>query len=226
MMSHRLHSTIVFSLGVLAASLCGCQNADNTWLYTGRDESPPAPAPSHPYVYPADAPAMDVGDLQRYLTRYQGKTVVLDVWAGWNRRCREEMISLTQLQTESGTNGRVQVVSCNLDSPALWKDHTVPILHGASANYPCLVIKKEAQGDLRNWLAHAWGNDLPARFIFGSDGQVRRAYFGNESIEACVADARGEASSPPPDAPIPEETVAAPTIEPEPQAVGTMEIDP
>lgn len=226
-MSQRLRFTpgsIV--LLALAASSCGCKHADNTWLVTGRDESPPAPAPSHAYVYPAESPAMDVADLQRYLARYQGKTVVLDVWAGWNRRCREEMISLTQLQTESGPNGLTQVVSINLDSPALWKDHTVPILYGASANFPCLVIRKEAQGELRNWLGHAWGYDLPARFIVGPEGQVRRAYFGNESIDACLADARGEASTTPEPVTEPENTVSAPPVSPEPQAVGTMQIDP
>ena len=228
MMSQRLKFAPGLTILVLLVSFCGCKHADNTWLVTGRDESPPAPAPAHPYVYPADAPAMDVGDLQRYLTRYEGKTVVLDVWAGWNRRCREEMISLTQMQTESGTNGSVQVVSCNLDSPALWKDHTVPILPGASANFPCMVIRKEAQGELRYWLGHAWGNDLPARFIIGPDGQVRRAFFGNESIEACVADARGEGSTTPP-SPEPKGTVSTPPdepIEPQEQAVGTMQIDP
>ena len=223
MMSQRLNVTPGLAMLISLASFCGCKHADNTWLVTGRDESPPAPAPAHPYVYPADPPAMDVADLQRYLSRYQGKTVVLDVWAGWNRRCREEMISLTQLQAESGSTGSVQVVSCNLDSPALWKDHTVPILHGASANFPCMVIRKDAQENLRNWLAHAWGNDLPARFIIGPDGQVRRAYFGDESIEACLADARGEASSPPPE---PKETVSTPPTETDSQAVGTMQIDP
>lgn len=210
---------------VFTAMLCGCQNADNTWLYAGRDESPAAPAPAFPYVYPADAPAMDVADLQRFLSRYEGKTVVLDVWAGWNRRCREEMISLTQLQAENGPSGGVQVVSCNLDSPDLWKNHTVPILHGASANFPCLVVKRESQGELRNWLGHAWGNDLPARFIIGADGKVRRAYFGNESIDACLADARGEGSSPSPSLE-PEETVSTPPTEPGDHTVGTMQIDP
>lgn len=227
MMSQRIGSAQLFALLIpVAALLAGCRHADNTWLVTGRDESPPAPAPSHPYVYPATAPAMDVADLQRYLSRYRGKTVVLDVWAGWNRRCREEMISLTQLQTESGPNGGTQVVSVNLDSPALWKDHTVPILHGASANFPCLVIRGESQGELRNWLGHAWGFDLPARFIIGPDGQVRRAYYGNESIETCLADARGEGSPMPPPSREPEETVGTPPTEPGRQAVGTMQIDP
>lgn len=210
----------------LSTGAIGCKHADNTWLVTGRDESPPAPAPSHPYAYPADAPAMDVADLQRYLSRYEGKTVVLDVWAGWNRRCREEMISLTQLQTESGTNGSVQVVSCNIDSPALWKDHTVPILHGASANFPCLVIRKEAHSELRSWLGHAWGYDLPARFIIGADGKVRRAYFGNESIDACLADARGEPTSTPPVEQEPQETVSTPPVESHSDTVEVMHIDP
>lgn len=228
MMSQRLNSTCGLSLLIpIVAALAGCKHADNTWLVTGRDESPPAPAPAHPYVYPANPPAMDVADLQRYLTRYEGRTVVLDVWAGWNRRCREEMISLTQLQTESGPNGATQVVSVNIDSPALWKDHTVPILHGASANFPCLVIRKEAQGELRNWLGHAWGYDLPARFIVGPDGRIRRASFGNESIEACLADARGEGSTSPEPVTAPEETASAPPASSEdPQAVGTMYIDP
>lgn len=179
--------TAILALLFLAPA---CQHADNTWLVTGRDESPAAPAPAHQYVYPAQAPVVTVDDLRAFVARFQGRTVVLDVWADWNRRCREEMIQLSQLQEDAGRAGQVQVVSLNLDGPDQWQTTTVPTLHGASANFPCLVLDRDSRTALRAWLGDQWGYDLPARFVIAPDGRVRSAYCGEAAIDAAVADAR------------------------------------
>jgi peroxiredoxin len=179
---------LLFSSLVLVFTV-GCQNADNTWMVQGKDDSPPAPPSSHHYAYPEEAPLVAADDVLSLINRFRQRVIVLDVWAAWNRRCRDEMIGLTQLQQEFG-DGRLQVISCNLDSPAEWKQVTVPVLHGAEANFPCVVLERDSRPALREWLGGRWDYDLPARFIIDRQGQVAGEYFGDASMDQVQNEAR------------------------------------
>jgi thiol-disulfide isomerase/thioredoxin len=114
---------------------------------------------------------LSAGELRQFVARFKYRVVLLDFWASWCRRSREETEQLVRLQEELGGDD-FQVISCNLDAPEKWASHTVPFLKSTGANFPCVVIPRREKGAVRAWLEPNWSYDLPARFLIDSQGRV------------------------------------------------------
>ena len=57
----------------------------------------------------------DAAGAERHLSDWQGRTVLLNLWATWCIPCRQEMPALDALETTLG-NERFEVVAVNIDS--------------------------------------------------------------------------------------------------------------
>ncbi len=143
------------------------------------------------YRYPDAPPVVDaqgLQDLVREHTRYR-YVVLLDFWASWCRRSREEMPALARLQDELGEDG-FAVVSCNVDDMQQWTNQTIPILRSAGGNFPCVVVAPAAKESVRKWLDKMWAYDLPARFVINSRGEVVARLHGSMSLADAMASVR------------------------------------
>ncbi len=182
---------------LVAASLAlaGCDLSDSTFRVTGRASSASPPPTTYTYRYPARPPVVTVPDIKSFVGRYTRRhsVVLLDVWAGWSRRCREEIADLARLQS-ARPGEDVQVISCNLDSPEQWSSRTVPQLHGAGANFPCLVVRSDERAAMQQWLGPNWSYDLPARFLIDRDGHVAAQLLSDVTIAQVTDEARRLAS--------------------------------
>lgn len=180
----------MMAAAALPAGCSGYHWFDNTYNTQGKNPTP-LPSPSvYRYSYPKTAPVLDAAGLQDLVGRYRHQVVLLDFWASWSRQNREELSMLARLQDEMRGEG-FQVIACGLDPADKWSVQTVPMLHGAEANFPCVVIDPEARPALRAWLAPQWDYDLPARFVIDRNGQVARAALSGvaiASVEAAVRD--------------------------------------
>ncbi len=157
--------------------------ADNTWHFQGKAPSNPPGPSSFAYRYPDMAPVLDAAGLQDFVSKYRHHVVLLDFWASWSRQNREEMEMLVRLQSDLKDQG-FQVIACNLDSPEDWGRTTVPILHSAGGNFPCVVFDKQARAELRAWLEPEWSYDVPARFVLSRSGRVVLRAFADTPISA------------------------------------------
>lgn len=162
----------------------GCDLNDNTFHVEGKAPSASPPPSLYAYPYPPNPPLASVQDLRAFVDHYtdQDRFVLLDVWAGWSRRCRAEQVEIAGLQSDLDDAG-LQVVSCNLDPASQWSSRTVPSLQGAGANYPCLVLKSDERSALRSWLGVDWRYDLPARFLIDRKGEVVARLLSDSAIE-------------------------------------------
>lgn len=183
-------------LALLALLPCGaaCNQEgyplENTWHYQGKAPSGAPSGSTFAYRYPDVPPVLDAAGLQDIVSQYRHRVVLLDFWASWSRQNREELMTLARLQNDLRDEG-FQVIACNLDPESEWARTTVPILHGASANFPCVIIDKNARADVRTWLAAEWNYELPARFLVSRSGVVAmHAYAGTplDDVEREVRD--------------------------------------
>lgn len=180
--------SIVLAAWIISA---GCDLNDNTFHVEGKAPSASAPPSPYAYRYPPNPPLAGAQDLKAFIEGYTRKDciVLLDVWAGWSRRCRHEQTEMAELQSDLSEDG-FQVVSCNLDPADQWAGRTVPALQGAGANYPCLVLKPDERPALRSWLGPDWHYDLPARFLIDRSGEIAARLLSGCAIESVRHEAR------------------------------------
>lgn len=187
------HWVMIFAATVVAPVLVACQSAD-----PARDTSVQAAIrdielipewSTYAYRYPDLPPVLDADGLEAFLDEYRHQVVVLAFWASWSQEGREDIAGLAQLHNELADQG-LCVIACTFDPAEEWTTRTVPILQGARAGFPCVVIPREARNRLRDWLAKDWSYDLPARFVIDRQGEIVAREFSGRTLEAIVAQAR------------------------------------
>jgi thiol-disulfide isomerase/thioredoxin len=178
-----LSSAFLLGLGCLA------DEDPNTFNTEGRAPSLPPRSVPGVYGYPSEPPVSDAATLRRFTDNFRPGVVLIDCWAGWCLRSREEMPALIRLQNELG--GDVfQIVSCNLDSPTDWPSQTMPFLRSIQANFPCVVVPRHLRAGLRDWLDYEWDYSLPARFVLDADGVVVARFHENDPISFVIDEVR------------------------------------
>ncbi len=173
----RNHRTLLLATAFTVAYCLnlGCTSdgypLENSWHTQGKaPSSSPQPA-TFAYRYPDIPPVLNAKDLKEFTSRFKHRVILLDFWASWSRRTREEMSMLARLQDELDEEG-FQVIGCSLDPEEKWGSVIVPMLHASNANFPCVVIPESAKAGIRQWLAPNWTYDLPARFVIDRSGNV------------------------------------------------------
>lgn len=194
--THFLHYSSLF-LTLMPWVMAGCQSPDQTAGDTARAAhrrtSPMPDMSMYSFRYTDSPPVFDVADLKSFLREFRDEIVILDFWASWSRRSREELSTLAGLNGELSDQG-LRVVAVNFDPPEAWTSRTVPTLLGAGANFPCVLVRRGAQEKLRRWLAPDWKFDLPARFVLDRRGRVIARSLSNTPIATVLAEARKEVS--------------------------------
>lgn len=216
--------------GLTIAAVCslfstpGCTNdgypLENSWHVQGSAPSALPGKSTYVYRYP-DVPAvMSAAAVREFVGRqYADHVVILDVWASWSLSSRDELATMTRMQADMEEDG-LRVVSITLDAPGEWESTTVPKLHAARANYPCLVLQPGDKKALRDWLNKSWSYEVPARFIIDRNGGVAAAAFAGDSIASVEEQVRSVLNGDRPTAlaqapaePLPESSPESPAAE-------------
>lgn len=177
---------------VVALGGCGQPAQQTTDVRRGPADTPQRDVPNYStytYQYPLSPPVLDAEGLQTFVRQFRENVVLLHFWASWSPRSREDLARLAFAQSDHREDG-LRIVACTFDLPEEWTSRTVPILQGAGANFPCVVIPRSARPALREWLASDWNYELPARFVLNAQSEPAEAFLSGTSVDAAVGKAR------------------------------------
>ena len=143
--------------------------------------TPPAPkvaaAPLKlPVVGPA--PMWELKDLDGKAVRwsdFNGKVVVVDLWATWCAPCKEEIPGYISLVNKYGPEGLV-IVGISLDQAGV--DTVKAFVKKNQMNYPVVMMEETAMAAFGDVEA------IPTTFLIDRTGQVRDRKVGAEPTEA------------------------------------------
>lgn len=99
------------------------------------------------------------------ISRWRGKTLLVNFWATWCGPCREEMPDFVRAQTDFGGKG-LQIIGLAVDR----KEPVVRFAKELSINYPILMADVAWLDEVKKM-----GNPqgvLPYSVVFGADGAV------------------------------------------------------
>lgn len=118
----------------------GAGTDQNTVLDTEADQPTWRPAELFPATRVYQGPDFELEDLDGTLLRlsdYEGKIIVLNLWATWCPPCRDEVPALIRLQEEFGDRG-VQVIGVSLDENGA-RQKVADFAQSFGVNYPTPV---------------------------------------------------------------------------------------
>ena len=114
-------------------------------------------------VHRTDAPAKGIAD-------YQGKVVLLNIWATWCDPCRSEMPSIEKLHEELGPEG-LKVLAISIDQPGM-----EPAIREFARQYGLTFeILHDAAGKIE---LDYQTSGFPETFVIGKDGIIRKRVIG------------------------------------------------
>jgi thiol-disulfide isomerase/thioredoxin len=113
----------------------------------------------------------DLAGEQVSLERWQGKVIVVNLWAGWCPPCREEIPGLVRIQQKFAPNG-VQIVGIAFDSAAKSREAAAEL----GINYPVLIAGLEGIDLIRRLGNRAGG--LPYTLVLDRKGSPVATHLG------------------------------------------------
>ena len=134
------------------------------------------------------AVTLDGAKRTKTLADYEGKVVLLNVWATWCEPCKVEMPSIEKLHREFGPQG-LAVVAVSVDDPGA-ESRIVDFVRDLQITFE--VLHDPQQLTTRNWQITGY----PETFIIARDGVIRKEVIGaadwsSEANRALVRDLLG-----------------------------------
>ena len=146
----------------------------------GSDEDVPVqeviqPAP----VVGAPAPDFELvgldGEIHR-LSDYEGKVILLNLWATWCAPCREEMPMMEDIYQRYAGQG-FEILALNQAEPP---SYVKPFVEELGLNFPILLDGHGRVGIIYRLVAY------PSTYIIGRDGVIREFIYGKITDEAAL----------------------------------------
>jgi len=125
----------------------------------------------------------DLQGKQRWLSEWQGKSVVLNFWATWCTPCKEEIPLLMEVHKRLQKEG-IQVVGIAIDT----EEAVAAYAKQMRINYP-LLVGDEAGLSLMSRYGNPRGA-LPYTVVLGPDGSIQAKKLGaykKEELESLVS---------------------------------------
>ncbi len=129
-----------------------------------------------------EVPLLDSLNLENFISKREGKLLLLNVWATWCIPCREEFPALVKLNQKYHHN-KVQIIGISADYPDEVEEKVLPFLRQQKVNFPVYVQNFSRQENFINLMNTGWSGALPATFVFDSSGVQRHFVVGKQSYQ-------------------------------------------
>lgn len=140
---------------------------------------PSEPSPSNPVELPAALRQTNFSLLDgkaKKLADYEGKVVIVDLWATWCGPCRQEIPFLMEMAKDFKSKG-VEVIGLTTENPATDAPVVKEFAKQFKINYPVGWANAPIATGLMNGR-----NGIPQTLIIGRDGKVRNHFVGFNAI--------------------------------------------
>jgi thiol-disulfide isomerase/thioredoxin len=110
----------------------------------------------------------------------RGNVVLVNIWATWCKWCKEEMPALVKLRETYRSKGfRLLLVSA--DEREIADTAVRPTLWRLRVRFPTYLIADSSDEAFMNGIDPQWNGALPASFLYGRDGTLRKTITGDRT---------------------------------------------
>jgi len=123
---------------------------------------------------------LNKSDLEKLISKREGKILVLNIWATWCIPCREEIPDLIELQRKYSKD--IDVVGISVDFPDEVEKRILPFIKQQNIRYKMFVNNMKDE-DLINFFNVKWNGAVPASFIYEKTGKLTLFMEGKKSLK-------------------------------------------
>jgi thiol-disulfide isomerase/thioredoxin len=119
----------------------------------------------------AKIPSLDFSEFNKYLTKENDTTYVVNFWATWCRPCIKELPAFEKL-TVDYLDKKVKVLLVSLDFPDKIDSQVVPFLEKNNIQSQVLLLD---DGDANSWIpkvSEKWSGAIPATLIYNKNTRL------------------------------------------------------
>jgi peroxiredoxin len=175
----RIVSTVIV-LGLLAAlGASSCNSNDPTPRSPAVKTAVPAPATALVTLPPAvlDAELKSVNGDPIKLSDYQGKVLLVNLWATWCQPCRRETPELVKLYKEYQSRG-VEMVGLSTEDPDASAQSVQEFVHEFNVDYHIGWASHEVAVTLMQGRG-----SIPQSFVITRSGRIKKRFIGFHPVE-------------------------------------------
>jgi thiol-disulfide isomerase/thioredoxin len=125
---------------------------------------------------------IDEAGIDKLIQERNGKILLLNFWATWCIPCRDEFPDLVKI-AKTYREGNVEVIGISADYPDEIESKIQPFLKSQNATFRNYVKNGEDDEALINSINPEWSGALPATFVYGTDGALRKSHFGQNDFD-------------------------------------------
>ncbi|HEY6806257.1 MAG TPA: TlpA disulfide reductase family protein [Pyrinomonadaceae bacterium] len=126
-------------------------------------------------------------DLKALLAKPKDKPLLINFWATWCDPCRDEFPDLVKLDKDYRPHS-INFVTVSLDEAKYINSSVPKFLTTMKATMPAYLLDANDPEPAINAVDQRWQGDLPATFLFNTQGELIYKHFGRVDI----AELRGQ----------------------------------
>jgi len=116
--------------------------------------------------------------LRTMIDQRQGNILLLNIWATWCKPCVEEFPDLIRISKELKN---VEVIAVSVDYPDEIEEKILPFVKKMNVPFKVYVTDFNSQDELFQLLDSEWSGEVPATFVFNSNGKQTAFLRGKHS---------------------------------------------
>lgn len=132
-----------------------------------------------PHLTAQTVEPIDKDRLQTLITERHGRSLFLNIWATWCTPCLEEFPDIIRL---SRKHTEIDVVAISADYPDETESKIIPFLKTMNVPFKVYVASFNTQDEFFSMFDKAWGGEIPATFIYTSNGVLKKFLRGKHSF--------------------------------------------
>lgn len=185
----RLALTFVTLALVISSFVASCTSTNNGNANNSNSGQPPAKTANNPNnlappATPLPAETMNAElialDGSKFkLSDYQGKILLVNLWATWCGPCRSEVPDLVKVSEEYKAKG-VEIIGLTSEDPELDAEKVKAFVKKFNINYRIGWSNQQFAMDLMQGQVR---NSIPQSFLIARDGRVLKRFVGFSPVE-------------------------------------------
>jgi thiol-disulfide isomerase/thioredoxin len=130
---------------------------------------------------PKTVEPISAAEFRQLLTHYQGKVVLVNLWATWCAPCLKELPELARLQEQYRAQG-LQVITITLDEPDILETRVKRIWRERAASLPAYLQTEAAPDKFVSVIDPAWNEIMPTNYLLDRTGQLKATLTGGKTL--------------------------------------------